>query len=73
MKISILSFLVILFLFCSHSKAQIFGNEWINYSQKYYQFPINQTGVYRIDHAQLLASGIPVNTFSSQNIQVFGK
>ncbi len=73
MKISILSLLTSLFIFCFQTKAQTYGNEWITYSQKYYQFKIVQTGIYKIDYNELIASGVPINTFNSQNIQVFGR
>jgi hypothetical protein len=73
MKIIVLSLFIFLSLFCFQTKAQTYGNEWITYSQKYYQFQIVQTGIYRIDHTQLANAGIPLNTFSSANIQVFGR
>jgi hypothetical protein len=55
------------------SKAQNFGNEWINYNQKYYSFPIVQSGIYKLDYSTLLSAGIPISTFQSANIQVFGR
>ena len=30
-------------------KAQSYGNEWINFSQQYFKFPIAKEGIYRID------------------------
>jgi hypothetical protein len=73
MKIRLLSIFILILLFCFQSKAQTYGNEWINYNQNYYQFKIVQTGIYRIDHAQLQNAGIPISAFSSANIQVFGR
>ena len=55
------------------SKAQNFGNEWINYNQKYYSFPVVQSGIYKLDYSTLLSAGIPISTFQSSNIQVFGR
>ena len=55
------------------SKAQNFGNEWINYNQKYYSFPVVQSGIYKLDYSTLLSAGIPLNTFQPSNIQVFGR
>src|SRR5690554_2184715 len=55
------------------SWAQPYGNEWINYSQKYYQFPIVEDGVYRITHQNLLDAGVPLNSISSNQFQVFAK
>lgn len=47
-------YLVILF-FCVQSLflAQRYAQEWINYSQKYYKFPLTKEGVYRIDSTTL--------------------
>lgn len=55
------------------SFGQTFGNEWINYNQSYYKFKIAQTGIYRIDFALLDTAGIPLNNFSTKNMQVFGR
>ena len=54
-------------------ESQTYGNEWINYSQKYYAFNVNTSGIHKIDYTALSNSGIPVGTFSSQNIQLFGR
>ena len=54
-------------------QAQNFGNEWINYNQKYYSFPVVQSGIYKLDYSTLLAAEIPLSTFQSANIQVFGR
>ena len=67
-----LQLLLILSISCS-SFAQNYGNEWINFSQKYFSFNIHTTGIQRIDYAALAASNVPVGTFSSANIQVFGR
>ncbi len=59
--------------FVLHSKAQIHGNEWINFSQQYYRFPIAKTGLYRLDSTTLANSGIPINTINPKNIQLVCK
>ena len=66
---------VILLLFTLHFSglAQTFGNEWINYSQKYYAFPILQSGIYKITYQNLQNAGIPVATIPIDQYQVFGK
>lgn len=53
--------------------AQTYGNEWINYSQQYYRFEIAQTGIYKLDYNTLANSGIPMSSFNSANIQIFGR
>lgn len=66
-----------LLLFCVSlhfsSFAQVFGNEWIQYSQKYYAFKIHTSGIHKIDYSALQNANITANTFSTQNIQIFGR
>ena len=54
-------------------KAQNFGNEWIDYSLKYYKIPVTQNGIYNISYATLQAAGVPVNTINPHNFQIFNK
>lgn len=53
--------------------SQPYGNEWIDYSQKFYGFKIVQTGLYRIDYATLSNNGVPVSGITPSSFQVFGK
>ncbi len=46
--------------------AQVYGNEWIDFSKTYYKFPVWVDRVCRIDNATLLASGIPASTTGAQ-------
>lgn len=65
---------ILLFLFVRLiSFSQTYGNEWINYSQKYYSFKIVSEGIYKIDYETLVANGINPSQFSSKNIQLFGR
>jgi len=73
MKTKVLFILILFFLSAGNSFSQKFGNEWIDYSQKYYSFKISSTGIYKLDYTALTNSGIPLNSFSSENIQVFGR
>jgi hypothetical protein len=57
-----------LYIYC-----QTYGNEWINYNQKYYTFKIVQEGVYKIDYETLMANEIDPTQFTSKNIQIFGR
>jgi hypothetical protein len=54
-----------------------YGNEWINYAQKYFSFKIHQTGWYRLDYVTiqngLLAAGDDISTIPSDRFQVFGR
>lgn len=53
--------------------AQTYGNEWIDYNQQYYSFKVVQDGVYIIDYDALFNAGIPVTSFATENIQIFGR
>lgn len=53
--------------------AQTFGNEWINYNQNYYKFPILGNGIYRINYNALQNAGIPIASINPKNIQIFGR
>lgn len=68
-----LQLLLLVLLSSSSAFAQTYGNEWINFPQKYFAFNIYQTGFQRIDQSTLVANNIPVSSFTSQNIQVFGR
>lgn len=53
--------------------AQSFTNNWIDYNQTYYKFPITTTGICRISYAQMSAAGIPVSSINPANFQIFGR
>lgn len=61
--------LVFLLIF-SFGSAQNYGNEWINYSQKYYKISTVEDGIYRISYDDLTAAGFPVATVDPRNIQL---
>jgi hypothetical protein len=53
------------------TSGTIYGNEWINYSQKYYKIKVAHNGIYRIDSATLAKAGIPVASISGAYYQIF--
>ena len=53
--------------------AQEFGNEWIQYDQKYFKIKIWADGVYRIPRAALLAAIPELSQTDPRNFQVFGR
>ena len=53
--------------------SQPFGNEWINYDQKYYYFPVAATGVYRITFQNFTAAGIPISLVDPAHIQIWAR
>ena len=59
--------------FSTFAEAQIYGNEWISYNQKYFSFPVVESGIHKIDYNTLLNAGVPMSSLSSSNFQIFGK
>lgn len=57
----------------SSAYGQVFGNEWINYSQSYYSFKVTQSGIHKLDYNTLVDAGVPISLFNSDNIQIFGR
>ncbi len=67
-------YLLLCFLSASFiSYNQNNGNEWIDYSQKYYGFKIHQSGLYKIDYSTLVNNGVPISGVNPASFQVFGK
>lgn len=48
-------------------------NDWIDYDQSYFKFPIATNGVYRIGFQDLINGGINTNNLDPRNIQIFAK
>src|SRR5215217_4699461 len=40
------------------AKAQVYNNEWIDYSKTYYKFKVGRTGLYRIPQSLLFSAGL---------------
>ena len=40
------------------AKAQVYNNEWIDYSKTYYKFKVGKTGLYRIPQSVLASAGL---------------
>lgn len=72
MKNFYLSLLLLLTTLAANAQVT-YGNEWIDYSQQYYKFPIVKEGIYRIDSAALANAGIPISTINPHNLQLFGR
>ncbi len=68
--------LLTLIIMTAHLAAQQYGNEWINFGQKYYKISIPpniNSGLFRIDYNTLLNSGIPITSINPKNFQLFIK
>lgn len=67
------AFSFLLFLLPFSSKAQNYpnGNEWIDYNNQYFYFPIVEEGIYRISYNAIQSSGVPLQTIQEENLQLF--
>jgi len=65
--------LLIIVLCSLKGYSQPYGNEWINYDQTYFCFPVVADGVHQIDYNTLLNSGFPIQDIDPRNIQVFAR
>jgi hypothetical protein len=64
--------LCIVFANCLELEAQ-WGNEWINYNERYWKIPIAQSGVYRVSYESLLQSGVVSSSTNWSTLQLFAK
>ncbi len=67
---------IFLWFFCLGFPLMVsaqYGNEWIDYSQTYYKFPIVQDGVYRISGQTLQNAGIPIASIDPRTLRIYGK
>lgn len=62
---------ILLLLIYTCSFGQNFGNEWINYDQKYYKTLVSKEGLYRIPQQQLVTMGASISEFTPSKIQMF--
>lgn len=61
----------ILVISCTLANAQEYGNEWINYSQKYFKISTAEDGIYRITYNELVAAGVPISSIDPKKIQIY--
>ncbi len=77
MKNKYLIIIIILISFNIKSFGQSIGNEWINYSQKYFRIDVWKDSIYRIDYNTLSNAfnqvGISISTINPKRLQVFGR
>lgn len=67
------SLLIFCCIFC-YAKClaqERYGNEWIDYKQIYLRIPVVETGIYKINAAELAREGIPVDSILTSRIQMF--
>ncbi|MCS6991225.1 MAG: C25 family cysteine peptidase [Chitinophagales bacterium] len=69
-----LSLLVwMLTLSASYSRAQLYGNEWINFDQQYFKFRIIENGVYRLKGSTLQQFNVPISSIYGSNLRIYHK
>jgi len=51
-------FTLVLLLYGTYSYAQLYNNEWIDFSKTYYKFKTDRTGLFRIPQSTLAAVGL---------------
>lgn len=66
-------FVIILCIISNYLFSQPYGNEWINYNQKYFKFPITQDGIYRINRATLVNAGVPIDGTPLSFVRIYGR
>ncbi|MCK5102218.1 MAG: transporter, partial [Cyclobacteriaceae bacterium] len=71
MKKGFLILIYIQILISSTVVAQEYGNEWINYSQKYYKLSTAEDGFYRISYNELVSAGFPISTIDPRKIKLY--
>lgn len=49
----------------------LLGNEWIDYDQSYYKMMLAEDGLYRVTYAELEAAGVPVQSLTGAQIQLY--
>ena len=78
MKIK-LSFIALIFGFCLNvcsgqmitGSGLVYGNEWINYSQRYCKIQVASDGIYRITADELISSGVPTSAIASSQYKMY--
>src|SRR5579871_5393033 len=62
-------FTILILLIAFKLNAQVYNNEWIDFSKTYYKFKIGANGLYRIPQNVLAGAGL--GNVPAQNFQLF--
>ena len=49
----------------------LLGNEWIDFDQSYYKLMLAEDGLYRVTYEELQAAGLPLESLTGAEIQLF--
>ncbi|MCY7409021.1 MAG: hypothetical protein LH473_02015, partial [Chitinophagales bacterium] len=63
--------LLLLVVMIKPAFSQLYGNEWINFSQTYFKFQVITNGLYRLNYSTLKNFGVPIDNINGANIQIF--
>ncbi|MFY0642950.1 MAG: hypothetical protein JXR19_00630 [Bacteroidia bacterium] len=66
-----LGFTILLICATVLSSFAQYGNDWINFSQKYFKIKIGEEGIYRLDHQSLANAGLPISTIDPHSFSLF--
>ena len=66
-------FTIFLIFYSILTFSQPYGNEWINYNQKYYSFPVTSDGIYRISKTELLNIDMEFDIVPLNFIRIYGR
>ncbi|MCS6917775.1 MAG: C25 family cysteine peptidase [Chitinophagales bacterium] len=55
------------------ASAQLYGNEWINFSQQYFKFRIINDGVYRLTGSTMQQFNVPISSIFGSNVRIYHK
>ena len=64
-------YIITYFIGLNIASAQTYGNEWVDFNQKYYKIKVGQEGIYRLTYDNLNSVGFPVSTIIPKRIQLF--
>ncbi len=66
------TFVSVVLISCTFTiRAQVVGNEWIDYNKSYYRIRVIDDGIYRLDASELATAGVPVNNIAVNKYQLF--
>jgi len=65
--------LILVFIAFSIFSFSQYGNEWINFTQKYYKFPISKQGVFKISRDYLVSIDNSFASINPKNLQIFAR
>ncbi|TKB96062.1 putative type IX secretion system sortase PorU2 [Pedobacter cryophilus] len=71
--IRLISIFFLLLILSTKSFSQTYGNEWINFSQKYSKITISEEGLFKISFDAISAKGFVNGNLNPANFQLFNK